>query len=454
MLSSSLVFAALAAAPFLASARPVQSRAAASANVALVFTFADVLEQLESTFYQQGIAKFTAADFTAAGFTSPDVVSQLLTTIQSDEQAHETFISQTLVANGATPLTCSFNFTSVLTDVATMAATARTVEYVGVAAYSGAAHLLDVPEFLDAAASILTIESRHQSLLNVLSGTGSAIPSAFDIGFTPQEVLSIAGGFITGPCDLGINATNPLTVTNTGAISPGDLLTVSATGIDAASNVELFCNMIVGGANVSLNLPLGGCTVPPGTNGPVALWITSDSTPLPNDVIARATIPTVAGPAIFFVDSEPDALSQLVRTTTGGAATTGTPPPPPANATDNSSTGTSTPPSTSTPPTIASLAALQTSKKTVFETCAADSECQQGCCGFTSGKCAGPAVAQTNGSGGCGKGNVSPNCDVAGLLGLSDCVAGAVKGDVSAPDTQQAAAFAAQLDNLPFTPSR
>jgi hypothetical protein len=55
--------------------------------------------------------------------------------------------------------------------------------------------------------------------------------------------------------------------------------------------------------------------VPAGTNGPVALWITSDATPIPNDVVARATVPTVAGPAIFFVDSVPDALSQLVRST-------------------------------------------------------------------------------------------------------------------------------------------
>jgi hypothetical protein len=107
------------------------------------------------------------------------------------------------------------------------------------------------------------------------------------------------------------------------------------------------------------------------------------------------------------------------------------------------------------PPSIASLAASQQSKTTVFEVCSADSECQQGCCGFSSGKCAGPDVAQTNGSGGCGHGNAAPNCDVATLLGFkSGCIGGAVQGNLQDPTVQAAAAFAAQLDNLPFTPSR
>ncbi|KAJ7498557.1 hypothetical protein FB451DRAFT_1347119 [Mycena latifolia] len=95
----------------------------------------------------------------------------------------------------------------------------------------------------------------------------------------------------------------------------------------------------------------------------------------------------------------------------------------------------------------------QQSKKTVFETCAADSECQQGCCGFSSGKCAGPDVAQTNGSGGCGHGNSSPNCDVATLLGFKNCIGGVVQGNLQDPQVQAAAAFAAQLDGLPFTAS-
>lgn len=100
-------------------------------------------------------------------------------------------------------MNCQFNFDSVLKDVPTMAATARVVEMVGVSAYLGAASLVVDPQLLTAAASILTVEARHQSMLNVLSGTGVAIPAAFDIPLSPPQVLALAGSFISG-CDLGI----------------------------------------------------------------------------------------------------------------------------------------------------------------------------------------------------------------------------------------------------------
>ncbi|KAJ7128270.1 hypothetical protein C8R46DRAFT_1246966 [Mycena filopes] len=102
---------------------------------------------------------------------------------------------------------------------------------------------------------------------------------------------------------------------------------------------------------------------------------------------------------------------------------------------------------------VARAAKPQSAKKTVFESCKSDSECQQGCCGFSTGLCAGPAVAQTNGSGGCGRGNKQPNCNVAAALKLSDCTKGAVKGNVAGKEVQAAAKFVSQLDNLPFTPT-
>jgi hypothetical protein len=79
---------------------------------------------------------------------------------------------------------------------------ARVVENVGVAAFLGAAPLLTDTVLLDSAASILTVEARHQTILNVLN-LGTAIPQSFDIPLTPSEVLAIAGGFISG-CNLGV----------------------------------------------------------------------------------------------------------------------------------------------------------------------------------------------------------------------------------------------------------
>ncbi|KAL0572751.1 hypothetical protein V5O48_009215 [Marasmius crinis-equi] len=47
--------------------------------------------------------------------------------------------------------------------------------------------------------------------------------------------------------------------------------------------------------------------------------------------------------------------------------------------------------------------------------CANDGECQSGCCGFNTGKCAGAIVAQER-DGGCGFGNAAPNDDAAQKL--------------------------------------
>lgn len=314
------LFASLAV-PLLVSARPIRSRAA-SANDALVLNFAAVLEGLESQFYSQALAKFQDSDFTAAGFTSSQIATQAFTAIGKDEATHLAVLQQALKDNGADPLTCEFDFSSVLTDVSTMAATARVVEMVGVAAYLGGATIIDDPILLDAAASILTVEARHQTMLNILAGSVS-IPQAFDIPLTPQEVLSIAGGFITGTCNTGITPTTTLTITNTDTVTVGTLLTFSADGMSNSDG--LFCNMMVGGSAFSINLPIAQCIVPPGIDGPVAIWITSDNNPLVNNVIDRDTTKQVAGPVMAFVDSNSEVLGQLVRgSSTSGAATTTT----------------------------------------------------------------------------------------------------------------------------------
>ncbi|KAL0949050.1 hypothetical protein HGRIS_009143 [Hohenbuehelia grisea] len=311
-------FLALAAST-LVSAAPTRLTRRAAADV-LVFQFADVLEQLESQFYSQALSKFQDSDFTGAGFTSSQVPIEQFKKIQQDEATHSTVLQSALASFGAKPVTtCKFDFSSVLTDVATMAATARVVENVGVSAYLGGATLLTDPVLLQAAGSILTVEARHQTILNVMN-SGTAIPSAFDIPLAPNEILAIAGPFISG-CDLGIPANPSLSITNTGTPAPGTLLTFKSDAINGTvPEDKLFCQMMIGGAGTSIPLPLSQCVVPEGINGPVAIWVTSDGQPLINNVRDRATSQLVAGPTYAFIDTEPQALGQLVKSSSGSVA--------------------------------------------------------------------------------------------------------------------------------------
>ena len=86
-----------------------------------------------------------------------------------------------------------------------MVTIARVVEHVGVGAYLGAAHLVQDPRVLTAAATIVTVESRHSTILNIFE-SATAISQPFDLALLPNEVLAIAGPFISG-CDLGIPGT-------------------------------------------------------------------------------------------------------------------------------------------------------------------------------------------------------------------------------------------------------
>jgi hypothetical protein len=283
----------------------------------LVFQFAGVLENLETSFYTQALNKFQASDFTAAGFTSDQIPTQLFSGIKNDESTHLSVIETTLKAIGGSPVSgCSFDFSSVLVDVSTMLPVARIVENVGVAAYLGGATLVSDTILLDAAASIMTVEARHQTILNMFS-LGSAIPQSFDIALSPSEVLAIAGSFISG-CDLGIPANPSLTITNNSPPGPGSLLTFSSPALNGSTD-SLFCQMMVGGLPASIALPLSQCIVPDGINGPVAVFITSDGQPLVNNVVDRATTQLVAGPAMAFIDTQPQMLSMLARS--------GSPPP-------------------------------------------------------------------------------------------------------------------------------
>jgi len=307
--STSVRLASVLVAPLVVSAAPLKR--AIDAGSMQVLAFATVLENLETEFYKQGLAKFQSSDFSQAGFSSGEGAIAEITTIQIDEDTHFTTLESVITSFGGTPVSgCSFDFTSVLTDVSTMISTARLVEHVGVGAYLGAAHLVGDQNVLTAAATIVTIESRHGTMLNMMEGA-TAIPDSFDLPLSPPEVLAIAGGFIKG-CSLGITANPSLTITNTEVVTVGTTLTFSSSAI--SNNTGNFhCQMLAGGLPFSISLPLSQCVVPDGLNGPVAIWITSDDQPLNGNVMERQSNAIVAAPTMAFIDVQVDAFSVLIR---------------------------------------------------------------------------------------------------------------------------------------------
>lgn len=293
--------------PFATWAAPLKARQAQEVDL-LVLKFAQVLEQLETQFYEQALQKFTPEDFTAAGFPVPEVPISIFQSILEHEGAHTAFLTEALANAGDAALdTCVFNFDPVLVDIPTMATVARIVEQVGVGAYIGGAALISDKSILAAAASILTIESRHQSALNVLNG-GSAVPQAFDQGLSPEQVLALASPFISG-CDLGLPANLPVTVLNTP--TPGEALQFDTTGIEGD---QLFCQMMLAGHPVALSQPIDNCIVPTELpDGPVYVFITDDAQPLASNIIVQNVEQIKAGPAIVFIDQRVDALADLIR---------------------------------------------------------------------------------------------------------------------------------------------
>lgn len=303
---------AFVSSPLFALAAPMKYPRAASANDITVLKFANVLEQLETEFYKQALAKFKESDFTAAGFVSASVPVQQFTSIATDEATHTSTLASVLQSLGQQPVSgCKFDFTAALTDVKTMAAVARLVENVGVSAYLGGAALVDDRQILVAAGTILTDEARHQTVLNMLNG-GVAIPAAFDVALAPSQVLAIAGGFISG-CDLGIPANPVLKVTNTGAVAPGTSLTFDSPALAGLDRATLSCQMMTGGVANAAVFPIDQCVVPQGLEGPVYIYITNSSQPLLNSQQNQNVASIVAGPTGAFIDTRQESASALFK---------------------------------------------------------------------------------------------------------------------------------------------
>lgn len=157
-----------------------------------ILNYALTLEHLEDKFYREGLQNFTLSDFEAAGFDETFYNNIKETSL--DESTHVSFLTSALTAAGATPVQeCTYAFG--VTDVRTFIVTASILEGVGVTAYLGAAADIMSKDYLTAAGSILTVESRHSAYIR--AGLKQLpFPQPFDVPLTLNEVFSLAAPFI------------------------------------------------------------------------------------------------------------------------------------------------------------------------------------------------------------------------------------------------------------------
>lgn len=160
-----------------------------------VLNYALTLEHLENAFYRDGLAEFDAAAFEEAGFV--EEVRGNIEDIGAHEQAHVDALTGVVSDLGGEPVEeGAYLFDDAFADVATFLATAAVFENTGVNAYQGAAqYLIEEDELLAAALAIHSVEARHASYLNGLTGV-SPFPAATDTPTSPDEIVAAITPFL------------------------------------------------------------------------------------------------------------------------------------------------------------------------------------------------------------------------------------------------------------------
>lgn len=159
-----------------------------------VFNYALTLEHLENAFYRDGLEEFDADAFEEAGFDP--AVRENLELIGKHEQDHVDAITAAIEAAGGEPVEeAAYDFG--YDDVAGFLGVAQALETTGTQAYTGAAPYIQDKDLLTAALTIHGVEARHAAYLNGVTGADVPFPGALEPGLTRDEVLAIAGPFIT-----------------------------------------------------------------------------------------------------------------------------------------------------------------------------------------------------------------------------------------------------------------
>ncbi|KAF2472050.1 uncharacterized protein BDR25DRAFT_342080 [Lindgomyces ingoldianus] len=251
-----------------------------------ILQFALTAEHLESAFYQQGFAKFPMSDFQALGLSDTNIKS--LQQVAQTEATHVSTLLSVISGAGTQPVQpCQYNFA--FTDAKAMVATARVLEAVGVSAYLGAAPLINSSDILSAAASIATVESRHQSFIRVASGA-EPVPAAFDTALGPRAVFTLAAQFIQScpeGSNLNIQPFPAIALQNPEKATVGQNLALADASQPAGAQ---FCAFVAPGGNQFEPLTNGNCVVPQNLSGEVYMMLTKSKSVADAEVLAGPSV--------------------------------------------------------------------------------------------------------------------------------------------------------------------
>jgi rubrerythrin len=166
---------------------PVVERALAAepAGDTAILDFALTLESIE--------VAFTAEALKVKGLSG--AVKKALQEIAEHEQAHQKQLKQTLEQLGATASPAPKTSFPSLGGQDAMLSLAIQLEETGIGAYNGAAPLIQSPDLLAAAGSIVQVEARHAGALRELAGKDPA-PAAFDKALSQDEVMAAVKPFL------------------------------------------------------------------------------------------------------------------------------------------------------------------------------------------------------------------------------------------------------------------
>lgn len=253
-----------------------------------ILQFALTAEHLESTFYKQGFAKFPMSDFQALGLSEGQIKS--LMGVGQTEATHVTTLQSAITGAGAKPVEpCDYNFDAALASADSMVKTARVLEAVGVSAYLGAAPMVNSSDVLGAAASIVTVEARHQAFIRVASGA-EPVPAAFDTALQPRAVFTLAAQFIKScpqGSNLNIQAFPAIALQNPEQATVGQNLKLADPASPAGAS---FCAFVAPGGNQFSKIQDGNCMVPQNLQGEVYMMITKSESVADDQVLAGPSV--------------------------------------------------------------------------------------------------------------------------------------------------------------------